>query len=916
MKILLSYSKDHFDPSKSPDEHKYWGSSACTLARNIYNILSEIGSVTYIDNSDETVSGESFDLFVGIAGHFSDILKRNTIEKSILFAVNMHPYQRNKILKRFMRSEDIKESFLAGYELVKDHGVVKAIDQADFILCVGNNDVYNSYIINGVSRKKIKMINYAAFEGKNTNPLPRSAERHYVHVGSEIGIRKGFDIVCSMFSDPLFKDKDFHLDIIGAITSPFYQKKLNDLKELLGEKITYHGWIDSKDERYASIISRSDYLIHPALEEGQAGSVLEAMQLGVIPIITISTGVDFSPLGVFEKKIKSSLNVNLLEKSYTLSKKQIGELKSKTIEYYQELHVPFRENLRRSFEDIIANKAYPKVSIVLSIFNKEDSIVDLLKLLSSACEEYGNTELQIIFDGCNDKSEKLTRAFFKKNPKQLVYYCVTDNIWEVKSNNIGLRNATGRYTVIIQDDNFVYDKFFLFEAVQFFEKNPTVAILGGLAGVNFYPKNTSLPSGPGQTTMNQDEVYWRQDANTDPLLRNRIFQVDACMRGPLFIKKAFLEEYGYLDDAYAPLYNDDMDLCFRARSKGYKVYCILMNVENKNGTVAKYDSEKANFFQKMITRNAGIFYSRWQPSVEKDYLQILRAVPFNKEIHQSIIRKKLAETIHFFSRIFQSIKIFLKIFLENIKNEGVIMGIRKTISSVIRIFVNRYLPYVRYYLMKIAFATYSSVDDIERLKREKREQPWYQINGDETLRIDYDLNPSSIVLDIGGYKGDWASPISNMYGSTIHIFEPIKGFAEKIKHRFKNNTKVILHEVGLGARDEMVTIYVAEGGTSMIKSTEQMVKVEICDVHNFIKDLQADKIDLVKINIEGAEYELLNRIIDTGDIQKIENIQVQFHDFVPDAKNRMQNIQARLRETHHLTYQYEFVWENWEINEK
>jgi hypothetical protein len=46
-------------------------------------------------------------------------------------------------------------------------------------------------------------------------------------------------------------------------------------------------------------------------------------------------------------------------------------------------------------------------------------------------------------------------------------------------------------------------------------------------------------------------------------------------------------------------------------------------------------------------------------------------------------------------------------------------------------------------------------------------------------------------------------------------------------------------------------------------------------------------------------------------VRQIENIQVQFHDFVPDAEGRMQRIQEKLAQTHELTYQYLFVWENW-----
>jgi len=37
---------------------------------------------------------------------------------------------------------------------------------------------------------------------------------------------------------------------------------------------------------------------------------------------------------------------------------------------------------------------------------------------------------------------------------------------------------------------------------------------------------------------------------------------------------------------------------------------------------------------------------------------------------------------------------------------------------------------------------------------------------------------------------------------------------------------------------------------------------------------------------------------------------------VPDAKARVQNIRRQLERTHRLTYQYDFVWENWRLTSK
>jgi hypothetical protein len=57
----------------------------------------------------------------------------------------------------------------------------------------------------------------------------------------------------------------------------------------------------------------------------------------------------------------------------------------------------------------------------------------------------------------------------------------------------------------------------------------------------------------------------------------------------------------------------------------------------------------------------------------------------------------------------------------------------------------------------------------------------------------------------------------------------------------------------------------------------------------------------------------LEHLIETEWIKKIKNIQIQFHDFVPHAEKHMKAIQEQLKKTHFLTYQYPWVWENWEL---
>ena len=47
---------------------------------------------------------------------------------------------------------------------------------------------------------------------------------------------------------------------------------------------------------------------------------------------------------------------------------------------------------------------------------------------------------------------------------------------------------------------------------------------------------------------------------------------------------------------------------------------------------------------------------------------------------------------------------------------------------------------------------------------------WKDDNGDKTLRLDYPLNEHSIVVDAGGYLGDFAADICCKYNPYIYIF--------------------------------------------------------------------------------------------------------------------------------------------------
>lgn len=196
--------------------------------------------------------------------------------------------------------------------------------------------------------------------------------------------------------------------------------------------------------------------------------------------------------------------------------------------------------------------------------------------------------------------------------------------------------------------------------------------------------------------------------------------------------------------------------------------------------------------------------------------------------------------------------------------------------------------------------------------QKKRCKRWFEDKGDSTLRLSYHLKSDSIVYDIGGYYGEFASDIYNKFGCYVYVFEPIEEFYNIICEKFKYNDKVKVFNFGLGPITCSQTISLLDNSSSLFSEKGDKIEIKIKSISEFINENNHQNIELAKFNIEGAEYDLLENLIETDQINKISSLQIQFHDFVVEnAYERMIKIQNSLNISHRLSWQYEFVWENW-----
>ncbi len=181
----------------------------------------------------------------------------------------------------------------------------------------------------------------------------------------------------------------------------------------------------------------------------------------------------------------------------------------------------------------------------------------------------------------------------------------------------------------------------------------------------------------------------------------------------------------------------------------------------------------------------------------------------------------------------------------------------------------------------------------------------------ESLRYEYPLTPDSIVIDLGCHKGTFSKILSERYECKILAFEPIKQFYDIAKDALANNSNVLLLNEGLGAYTRIEEFGVKGDMSGAFADGEREEVFIMCLSELDVMRGKGD-IDLIKINIEGGEFEILEYIVLHDLATRFKNIQVQFHPVVPLYHERHAGIREALLKTHRLTYDAPWCWENYE----
>lgn len=172
-----------------------------------------------------------------------------------------------------------------------------------------------------------------------------------------------------------------------------------------------------------------------------------------------------------------------------------------------------------------------------------------------------------------------------------------------------------------------------------------------------------------------------------------------------------------------------------------------------------------------------------------------------------------------------------------------------------------------------------------------------------------DLTPKAgdytpVIFDLGAHIG-----LSILYfkikypNSKIVAFEPNSNLFPILQENVECNNlaNVELHNIALGSKDEVRTFYIDNSGNDAFstgsfrkdawdetqKTTEINVKCE--KLSKYI----VEDVDILKMDIEGAETEVLKELIEADKLKEIKNILIEYH---PVDNGNSKNIVKLLNE--------------------
>ncbi len=286
-RIHISYSDVHFHPQQ-PRNGKFFYSCSQT-AYHLWTALSEkYERVTY----GNAVPKEPLDLLWTQNEHrgFSHIARVAFIATGSNGIFNNRQIQEAQRVAGLQNSEVIKRDWRPPGRLWTNF---LAVAKSDAVLIKGNTRILEGYHrYSSAFRDTYSLINNGiVFEQQRSFGAARDPLT-FVYPVTLMCLRKGAHVLAPAWREFAREFPQARLLILGREGDVDLRRELQACPnvEFLGE-------FQSGSDHYVSSLNRARWVIFPSLAEGQAGTLLESMACGCIPIASRESGIDADQYG-------------------------------------------------------------------------------------------------------------------------------------------------------------------------------------------------------------------------------------------------------------------------------------------------------------------------------------------------------------------------------------------------------------------------------------------------------------------------------------------------------------------------------------------------------------------------------------------------------------------------------------------
>jgi GT2 family glycosyltransferase len=387
-------------------------------------------------------------------------------------------------------------------------------------------------------------------------------------------------------------NQDLKFEIIGRVTD-------SEIKSRLGKhkNVVFYGEVPNRDLPKLSAGWGVGLIPFKLSQLILATNPVKMYEYAAMGIPTVASDIPEVRLfssdlkGVFASKSFDEFNKNL-HIALNLNDKDREELRvwSKKQDW-----------LQRATEIIEYSSNLPKVSVVVLMWNQG---LMTLRCLLSIVERSDYPNLEIILVDNDSKSEEsaiVVNWLNNTSVDKIKYIRNSENLGFAEGNNVGLREATGDYLVILNNDTEVSPGW-IWRSLKHFYRNSNLGILGPSTDNCGNEARVKLRGNPNDWL---NEVIPRFNFRIPQLM-----EVNTVAFFCVFIPRSVFEKVGMIATEYKRGYFEDDDYCRRVQSWGYKIGIARdIFIHHKLGASFNLleDSDKT----KLFNENKAIYEAKW-----------------------------------------------------------------------------------------------------------------------------------------------------------------------------------------------------------------------------------------------------------------------------------------------------------------